>query len=192
MRREHAFAPHRVLLVVMVIALAVVALLAKEGPSWWQRVYYPLRYESAISSAAQRFDVDPYLVASLIDAESGFHPDRVSSAGAVGLMQLLPATAAELAEELGVSGTLDAERLRDPRLNIQLGTRHLADLLARYHDTRTAVAAYNAGAGNVDRWLKRSGRTTVGTALPFPETERYVKRVMSGQKRYRELYPNAF
>lgn len=192
MRRERALAPHRLALVVVVLALAGLALLAKHGPAWWQRVYYPLRYQAAIAASAHRFGVDPYLVASLIDAESGFRSDRVSSAGAVGLMQLLPATGAELARKLGVTGDIDAARLRDPALNIELGTRHLADLLERYHDTRTAVAAYNAGAGNVDRWLRRAGATRLGADIPFPETRRYVARVLAGQRRYRELYPDAF
>jgi len=190
--REHALAPHRVLLVFVVLALAAIAVLATHGPAWWQRLYYPLRYQTVISSAATRFDVDPYLVASLIDAESGFHPERVSSAGAVGLMQLLPTTAGELAIALGVSGTVDADRLQDPELNIKLGTRHLADLLARYSDTRTALAAYNAGSGNVDGWLEDAGTTKLGDDIPFPETERYVKRVLLGEKRYQELYPDAF
>jgi soluble lytic murein transglycosylase len=190
--REHAFAPHRLILIAVILVLAVAALLALRGPAWWQRVYYPLRYETAIADASGRYGVDPYLVAALINAESGFDAAEVSSAGAVGLMQLLPSTASELALELGVEDEIDAERLKDPELNISLGTRHLAQLLQRYDHTRTALAAYNAGGGNVDRWLERSGETSVGSSLPFPETEAYVERVLSEVERYRELYPTAF
>ena len=192
MPREHALAPHRLGLALIIIVLAAIAFLAISGPAWWQRSYYPLRYETAIAESAGRFGVDPYLVAALIKAESGFDADEVSSAGAVGLMQLLPSTADELARETGVTGVVDEARLKDPVLNIELGTRHLADLLSRYGHTRTALAAYNAGGGNVDRWLEESGETSVGASLPFPETEAYVERVLSGVTRYRELYPDAF
>lgn len=192
MPREHALAPHRLGPVLVIAVLALVAFLALRGPAWWQRVYYPLRYEAEITRAADEFDIDPYLIAALINAESGFDPGEVSSAGAVGLMQLLPSTAAELAREVGIEGEIDRRRLQEPGLNIELGTRHLADLLARYGHTRTAVAAYNAGGGNVDRWLTESGETSVGARLPFPETESYVERVLSGVSRYRELYPSAF
>ncbi len=192
MPREHAFAPHRLGPMLVIVVLALVALLALRGPAWWQRVYYPLRYEDSIAQSAERFDVDPYLVAALINAESGFDEEEVSSAGAVGLMQLLPSTAAEIAVAVGIDGDVDAERLKDPEVNIVLGTRHLADLLARYGDTRTALAAYNAGGGNVDSWLEQSGESSVGTSLPFPETEAYVERVLLEEDRYLELYPDAF
>jgi len=189
--REHAFATHRVAIGVVVVVLGLVVVAALKGPVWWQRIYHPLRYTEAIAASAARYDVDPYLVAAVINAESGFDPDQRSQAGAVGLMQLMPETAAELAEATG-AGAVDAARLTDPSLNIDLGARHLADLVARFGDVRTAVAAYNAGAGRVEAWLAEEGVSAVGTTLPFPETERYVERVLTERERYRELYPDAF
>lgn len=192
MPREHALAPHRLAPVLVIFVLALVALLALRGPTWWQRVYYPLRYETTIAREAAEADVDPYLVAALINSESGFDHAEISSAGAVGLMQLLPSTADELAEAAGVKGPVGVDELLDPDTNIAIGVYHLADLLERYGDTRTALAAYNAGGGNVDEWLEESGEASVGVSLPFPETEAYVERVLSEVHRYRELYPGVF
>lgn len=191
MSRDHPFALHRLLPVGVIGVLAVVVVLALQGPTWWQRVYHPLRYESNIASAASANDVDPYLVAAVINAESGFDTSQVSDAGAVGLMQLLPSTAVEVAAESALYREVDPETLRDPELNIILGTRHLSDLLTRYEDTETALAAYNAGEGNVDRWMSEQGGTTL-TVAGFSETRAYVERVLSERDRYLELYPDAF
>lgn len=192
MPREHALAPHRLGLALVIVALALVAFLALKGPTWWQRVYHPLRYEGIIAAEADECDVDPYLVAALINAESGFDPTEISSAGAMGLMQLMPATAFDLTEAAGIEGDIEEDDLLDAEINITLGVHHLADLLERYGDTRTALAAYNAGGGNVDEWLEESGETSVGANLPFPETEAYVERVLSEVQKYEELYPDAF
>jgi len=154
-------------------------------------MYHPLRFESHIAAAARANDVDPYLVAAVINAESGFDESQVSEAGAVGLMQLMPSTAVEVAARSGVTREVDMRTLKDPDLNITLGTRHLADLLATYDDTETALAAYNAGEGNVDRWMSEQGGTTL-TVAGFSETRAYVDRVLSERSRYRELYPGAF
>ncbi|MHB1342398.1 MAG: lytic transglycosylase domain-containing protein [Coriobacteriia bacterium] len=191
MSRDHPLSLHRLLPVGIIAVLAVVVVLALQGPTWWQRIYHPLRYESHIAEAASANDVDPYLVAAVINAESGFDASQVSDAGAVGLMQLLPSTAVEVAAEAAMNREVDPETLRDPELNITLGTRHLSDLLTRYDDTETALAAYNAGEGNVDRWMSEQGGTTL-TVAGFSETRAYVERVLSERDRYLELYPNAF
>jgi soluble lytic murein transglycosylase len=106
-------------------------------------------------------------------------------------MQLLPSTAAEVGTAEGIEGTIDTERLKDADVNIAIGTRHLADLLGKYGDPETALAAYNAGSGNVDRWITEGDSTTL-TAAGFPETRAYVERVLAEEARYRELYPDAF
>lgn len=187
--RERPFAPHRLWLAALVAALALVALAAVRGPACVQRLYHPLRFEAAIAEAARAHDVDPYLVAAVINAESGFKPHLVSRAGAVGLMQLLPSTADEVAREAGMDPrSID---LADPKTNIRLGTRHLADLLARYEDTATALAAYNAGAGTVRRWMAEEGTQTLGKAR-YPETAAYVARVLAEREAYARLYPKTF
>lgn len=187
--RERPLAPHRLWLVAVVAVLGLVAAAALRGPAWIQRLYHPLRYEAAIADAARENGVDPYLVAAVINAESGFRPHLVSQAGAVGLMQLLPSTAEEVARDAGLDPrSLD---LRDPETNIALGTRHLADLLRRYDDTATALAAYNAGAGAVGRWMAEEGTETLSKAR-YPETAAYVERVLEEREAYARLYPRAF
>lgn len=187
--RDRVLAPHRAWLLAVLAVLALVAAAAARGPVWAQRLYHPLRYEAEIARAAEANRLDPYLVAAVINAESGFDPDLVSRAGAVGLMQVMPATAKEVAASLGIPA--DRLDLKDPAVNVAIGTRHLADLLARYEDTATALAAYNAGAGTVGRWMAEEGTETL-TKARYPETAAYVERVLDERDRYARLYPDAF
>jgi soluble lytic murein transglycosylase-like protein len=118
-----------------------------------------------ITANAQAAGIDPALVEAIIANESGFDPKATSRSGARGLMQLMPETAASL-------GVLDPY---DPAQNVRGGTRYLRSLLDRFGDLELAVAAYNAGAGAVERY---------GGVPPYPETQNYVRHVLS---RYREL-----
>ena len=175
-----------------VLALAGVSLgvaaIALGAPEWSQRLVVPLEYEEQIASSAARHGVDPYLVAAVISAESGFDAGGVSSKGAVGLMQLMPETAAEQAAVTGHS-PVGPEDLTDPATNIELGTGYLARLLRRYGDERTAIAAYNAGMGVTDRWIAEG---PVEDTVTFPETREFLRRVLAERDRYRELFPDAF
>ncbi len=191
MSREHPLALHRVAIAVVVLLLTAIALLAARGPAWWQRMYYPLKHVEIITASSEELGVDPYLIAAIINAESGFDATQVSRAGAVGLMQVMPETAAEVAREWRLRPLSDAQTLLRPEVNIDIGTRHFATLLQRYSETGVALAAYNAGEGNVDRWADESGERGVLEAA-YPETRRYVERVLREQNRYATLYPEAF
>lgn len=174
---------------VLVLALLVLApLLALLPPV--QRLLFPLRYESELREAALRAGVDPYLVAAVAYHESGFRPDALSDEGAVGLMQLLPSTAAWASEESGTPGFVDTS-LRRPDVNLRLGAWYLAWLLQRFDgDAVLAVAAYNGGQHTVDEWRGRSERSLTAEELPYPETRCFVQKVLDTRERYRRLYPD--
>jgi peptidoglycan lytic transglycosylase len=150
----------------------------------------PLSDATIIREQAAAKGLDPALIAAVIYAESKFEP-RPSVAGAEGLMQILPATAYYLAKLSG-GHTFTAGDLATPRINVAYGSYYLRYLLDHYHgDEMLAVAAYNGGLANVDRWQARAeadGGTLTVAEIPFPETREYVQRVINAQRQYRATY----
>jgi peptidoglycan lytic transglycosylase len=155
-----------------------------------REVTLPLRHEDIIRQQAREKNLDPALIAAVIFAESKFR-DRTSATGAKGLMQIQPETARYIARLSGAK-TFQVSDLGTPQINIQYGTYYLRYLLRRYGGNQVlAVAAYNAGETNVDRWIVRAGRR--GKAfrakdIPFPETRAYVDRVLQAESDYRHDY----
>lgn len=151
----------------------------------------PLSDAAIIREQAADKRLDPALIAAVIYAESKFEP-RPSSAGAQGLMQILPATAYFLAHLSG-GRTFTASDLATPRINVAYGSYYLRYLLDHYHgDEMLAIAAYNGGLANVDRWVaaaRDERRRLTPEAIPFPETREYVERVLAAQQQYRAQYP---
>lgn len=195
MTREHPLSWHRVVPVAVVVVLALVALLAIKGPDWLRRYYHPLSHTALIASESRAAGLDPYLVAAVINVESGFREDVTSKAGAVGLMQVKPSTAHAVARQTGLTGAVTAAALEDPRTNVRVGVRYLAFLVQRYHgDLKLALAAYNAGMTNADLWAAEARRrgTPFTEAIEFPATRHYVDEIEAQTKEYRELYPGAF
>jgi len=158
------------LLLALVVAAAAVAYVVVANPPWYERIRYPLDYAQYIRVHAREHGLDPALVAAVIYAESKFHPDAQSSSGAIGLMQLTPSTAHGIAIRTGGNAFRTSD-LYDPEINIRYGAWYLHDLFAKYHRERLVLAAYNAGQGNVDRWLAH------GDPIEFSETRAYVARV---------------
>ena len=156
-----------------------------------REIELPLRHEDIIRQQAHDKALDPALVAAVIYAESHFIDGRTSSAGALGLMQLTPATAKYIARKSGGTAFTVAD-LGTPQVNIAYGTFYLRYLMRRYgDDTPLVLAAYNAGEGNVDRWIAQardSGRALDVRAIPFGETRNYVQRVLDARKEYRATY----
>lgn len=152
---------------------------------------YPLGFWDAVRRSAERLDLDPFLVAALIRQESLFDAAARSSAGARGLMQLIPSTASRVSRDLGRTD-FRAEMLDEPQTNIELGTAELKQLLDQYRaDLPRALAAYNAGKAAVAKWESRFPRAEDDEfveAISFRETRAYVKRVLQNRRIYRALY----
>lgn len=149
-----------------------------------QELTLPLHHEDVILQQSHEKDVDAALIAAVIYSESKFS-DRTSSAGARGLMQITPDAANEI-ERLSGGTTFKLKDLGDPEINIRYGTYLLRELLERYDgDVVAALAAYNAGPGNVDKW---GGSDLSVEGIRFPETRAYVEEVLDKQRAYRETY----
>lgn len=144
----------------------------------------PLQHEDVIRQQAAEKEVDAALIAAVIYSESKFS-DQESSAGARGLMQITP-EAAKFIEKQSGGTTFKLEDLSDPEINIRYGTFLLHELLERYDgDEAAALAAYNAGPGNADRW---GGANLKVKDIPFPETRAYVEEVLEKRDEYRQKY----
>jgi len=148
--------------------------------------YYPVRYVELIERYADMFDVDPVLVFAIIHAESRFNANAVSRVGASGLMQIMESTAYWIAPMAGIEDFSYTD-IFDPSINIRLGTYYISTHLERYGDLTVALCAYNAGRGNVERWLSDPEFSSDGISLnhiPFPETRNYVERVNRNMQIY--------
>ena len=167
----------------------------RERGEEWSRalleVVYPFPHRALITARAEELGLDPYLVAGLIRQESAFVPAIGSSAGAIGLMQIMPATGRQLARALGPRG-YRTESLRTAEVNVHLGTRYLADLMERYDgDLPIVLSAYNAGPTRANRWRRfpeAEDPHRFTERIPFVETRGYVKNVVRNRALYRWLY----
>jgi len=171
---------------VAVLAGLLVALLIASGTfdHAIKELTLPLRHEDVIRQQADEKGVDAALIAAVIYSESKFS-DATSSAGARGLMQITP-EAAKFIEKQSGGTTFKLSDLSDPELNIRYGTFLLRELLDRYDgDEAAALAAYNAGPGNADKW---GGAGLTVEDIPFPETRAYVEEVLEKRDEYRRKY----
>jgi soluble lytic murein transglycosylase len=191
-RRRAAARRRRWLLAVLLVAFAVVAVvvlmpLARKAANEFG---LPLQYQSVIRQQAAEKRLDPALIAAVIYAETKFDP-RTSSAGALGLMQILPQTAEFLARRTGAR-TFTTADLATPQVNIAYGSYYLRFLLDQYRgSTLLALAAYNGGEANVDDWVaaaRARGTPFTSADIRFSETRAYVDRVLNAQRDYRHTY----
>ena len=173
---------------IVLIALGAWALFGRDRIDFSR---YPMTYAPEIRAAAAEFSLDPAYVASVVLAESSFDAEAVSSAGAIGLMQIMPATGEWIAGKLE-DEPFDVQRLYQPEVNLRYGCWYLRFLLDRYdEDMYTASTAYHQGQGRVDQWLEdpqysEDGRTL--TAISSAVTDTYVNRIMESYANYQELY----
>lgn len=174
------------LIVVLCIGAAVFC--GKRFSAGVKQRLYPIDHADELIAAADRYGLDRALVAAVVKTESGFKANAVSSVGARGLMQLMPATAEWIASKRGLD--YDEERLFDVETNLDYGCWLLKYLIDRYGGSvRNALIAYNAGSGRLDEWLK-TGADDNGELIeiPYPETRSYVQKITELTEKYRDLY----
>jgi soluble lytic murein transglycosylase len=172
---------------ILLLALLVAGLLVANGTFHHaaREISLPLRYDDIIRQQAREKNLDPALIAAVIFVESRFIAGRTSPAGAEGLMQITPETARDIARRSGGTRFTVAD-LDTPQINISYGSYLLRELLDRYDgDLAAALAAYNAGPGNADKW---GGSSLKAQDIPFPETRAYVEKVLRTQEDYRARY----
>ncbi|MBQ6395632.1 MAG: lytic transglycosylase domain-containing protein [Atopobiaceae bacterium] len=155
-----------------------------------QMVLAPVSYTDDLLASCERHGVDPYLACAVIKCESGWDASIESSAGAVGLMQLMPDTALEVADMGLVDRSIyDPTNLTDPATNIEYGCAYLGYLIRYFGNEEVAVAAYNAGMGWVEQWTA-PGYESFDDVIEFPETASYLVRVRAVEEEYRLCWPN--
>ena len=182
-----------ILVLVVIVALAVVIVTGRLViPSITGKVY-PIKYESEIGAVADKYGIDPYLLAAVARTESGFRPDAESGDGALGLMQLLPSTAKWVITLEGWKGPKNPS-LTDPHDSLELGACYLSYLLHRFDNPTGVIAAYNAGPNKVASWIEQAGGSdSFGAAdIPFSETKEFVRRVNYWRAMFKKAHPHAF
>lgn len=176
--------------VIALLLVCVLVVIVTRDPL--QKQLYPRHYTEYVTRYAEKYDVPANLIYAVIDTESGFRADAISSVGAVGLMQLMPVTF-EWLTEYQLRENLPARNISDPETNVRYGVYYLRWLYDRYGHWEEACAAYNAGHGKVDKWLQDSELTDKDGRLlldriPVGETRTYVKRVQTAYAAYARLY----
>lgn len=172
-------------MIVGILAIICLIFLAFfHGSRLGEKIKYPVSYSSYIIRYSKENELDPYLVIAMIRQESNFVADA-RSPYAGGLMQLTETTATEYAEKMG----LTKYDYMDPETNIQIGCFVMSSLIEKYGDVNTALAAYNAGVGNVDNWLTNPDYSLDGKTLyriPYSETRNYIQKINAYVDEYRE------
>ena len=159
------------------------------------KIIYPKTYKEVVSIYSEKYEVEENLVFAVIKSESNFEKDVVSNKNAVGLMQLLEGTAKEVAQNnnIDIDTNNIKEELKDVYNNIEIGTCYLSSLIKKYENKELALAAYNAGTGNVDSWIKNGIIKKDGSDIeniPYKETNNYVRKILRDYKIYEDLYKN--
>lgn len=176
---------------VILLIMCIIAIKVSNVYNIILKQIYPTKYSNYVEKYAKEYDVDPLLVYSIIKAESNFNEKAVSTSGAKGLMQLMDATAIEIANKVD-EPLAESENLLEPEKNIMIGTKYYAELQEKYSGNMLlALAAYNAGIGNVSNWIEQGTVKSDGSDIeniPFKETNMYVRKIINNYKMYQKLY----
>lgn len=175
---------------ILVAVILVITLL--KSVVYGAKMIYPVKYTDYIERYSKEYNIDPYLIMSVIKAESNFKSGAVSQKDASGLMQITKDTAEWIAEKLCLTEFDYEKDIKNPEININMGSYYINYLKDMYEGRMDCVlAAYNAGFNNVDEWLTNSEYSKDGEtlyAIPFPETDKYVNKVKNNYKIYKFLY----
>ena len=174
-----------VLILCMIIAFLNIPLRIK-------KIIYKKDYKECLQKYAQEYNVDENLIYALIKAESNFNSNAKSSKDAIGLMQLMESTAQDVCKktDLQISSDELSEKLLEPDININIGTKYLSILIQKYGNIEIAITAYNAGIGTVDNWIEKGIINSDGSNvenIPYKETNNYVRKILRDYKIYTNL-----
>ena len=174
-----------VLILCMIIAFLNIPLII-------QKIIYKKDYKEYVQKYAQEYNVDENLIYALIKAESNFNSNAKSSKDAIGLMQLMESTAQDVCKktDLQISSDELSEKLLEPDININIGTKYLSILIQKYGNIEIAITAYNAGIGTVDNWIEKGIINSDGSNvenIPYKETNNYVRKILRDYKIYTNL-----
>lgn len=179
------------IIIILLIVLAVVLIKVVNIQNIILKKMYPQEYSEFVCKYSEENDIDPLLTFAVIKAESNFNSEVISNSDAIGLMQLLERTAEDVMVN-NIEGDFSKDMLFEPEENIKIGTKYLATLLKRYDDNYVvAVAAYNAGIGTVDEWIKNGIIKKDGSDIeniPYKETNNYVRKIIRDYRIYKNLY----
>ncbi|MGO4346024.1 lytic transglycosylase domain-containing protein [Paenibacillus sp. MCAF9] len=184
------FQKKRVLLVLL-LGLLMILFLKSDWLAEWM---YPVHYKEDIRASASNYGVESHLVAAIIRSESNFQTGKESKKGALGLMQIMPDTAAWVVQKAGFQAVTDDMLMNRADVSIEVGAWYLRSLNQQFDQNKiAAIAAYNAGPGNVRKWLDSGtwdGTIESVKEIPFGETRHYVQRVIYYYNKYKDLYPS--
>ena len=172
----------------MIIAVVIIVLTVVISMFLIKHIFYPKTYSNIISSVCDKYEIDDNLVYAIIKTESNFDEKAISKAEAKGLMQVMDKTAEEISKKIGIE-EFEIGMLYDPQINIEIGTYYIKELYNKYQDYVIAVIAYNAGQGNVDKWIEEGIITKESIkTIPYKETNSYLKKVLREYSVYNKIY----
>ena len=180
------FKKKTIFLCLIVVAIVFVIINSRNIKKIIIKTIYPKKYSYQIEKYAKEYDIDENLIYAVIKAESNFNKTAVSKKNAIGLMQIMYNTAEEVAKTIGID--IDEEKLFEPEININIGTKYLSVLINKYQNIEVSLAAYNAGSGNVDNWIANGTIKADGSDIeniPYKETNNYVRKILRDYKIYK-------
>lgn len=179
----------KLLFIIIIVIVILIGLNFGNIKRYALKKVYTVQYSEYVELYAQEYNVDKNLIYAVIKAESNFDTKAESHKGAKGLMQLMYPTAQDVAKELKI--TIDEESIIDPKVNINIGTKYISNLIGKYGNIGVALAAYNAGSGNVDSWILNNTIQKDGSDIeniPYKETNNYVRKILRDYNIYKEIY----